>query len=99
MTDRYPTRTELQAIQEWNILEKPVKDLLDYIKDLWWMPGWGFSLKGKRVLRLELHTGGWSGNENIIDALKHNYLFWSLNWERSRRGGHYWFRIRPMVKP
>lgn len=37
------------------------------------------------------HTGGWSGNENIIAVLKESWLFgWLL--ERYDRGGHYYFR-------
>lgn len=44
------------------------------------------------ILNLELHTGGWSGNEDIIQALQNNKLFW-VNWEMSRVGGHYYFKI------
>lgn len=90
----YPTKEELETIKEWDILHGSIKDLLDYIESLWWAPDWGFHLKGKRVLQLELHTGGWSGNESIIEALQSNFMFWSMYWERSHRGGHYWFRIR-----
>jgi len=37
------------------------------------------------------HTGGWSGNEDIIAALRESWLFsWLL--ERYDRGGHYYFR-------
>jgi len=46
----------------------------------------------KKCLKLELHTGGWSGNELIIDALKKT-TFWMLYWTMSRRGGHYYFEI------
>ena len=41
---------------------------------------------------LELHTGGWSGNEDIIDKLS-DTLFWMICWESTRRGGHYYFEI------
>lgn len=38
------------------------------------------------------HTGGWSGNEDIIAVLKESWLFdWLL--ERYDRGGHYYFRV------
>ena len=38
------------------------------------------------------HTGGWSGNEDIIEALKDSWIF---NWllERYDSGGHYYFRL------
>jgi len=39
----------------------------------------------------ELHTGGWSGNEEIIRAMQDNRVWWGMFWESSRRGGHYEF--------
>ena len=90
----YPTDEQLKIISEWDTLEKPVTELIDYVRALWWMPEWGFHLKGKRVLRLELHTAGWSGNEDIIGALLSNRPFWFLYWRKSTAGGHYWFTIR-----
>ena len=98
MSDEYPREDELKTISEWNTLERPVEELLDYIKHLWWMPDWGFKLSGKRILRLELHTGGWSGNEDIIVALQENFLFWALFWHKSIAGGHYWFTIKRWPK-
>ena len=91
--NEYPTKEELETIEKWDILKKPIDEFLEYVHSLWWAPDWGFSLKGKHILRLELHTGGWSGNEDIIDALHRNWLFWSQCWESSRKGGHFWFKI------
>jgi hypothetical protein len=42
---------------------------------------------------LELHTGGWSGNEDIITALQQNRHFFIFYWTESRVGGHYTFKI------
>lgn len=39
---------------------------------------------------LELITGGWSENENLINLLR-NTGFWILWWQESRRGGYYKF--------
>lgn len=47
----------------------------------------------RKYLRLSLSTGGWSGNEDIIEALKQNKYFYSFYWLQSRRGGHYIFEI------
>lgn len=72
-------------------------------------PGWhGFVLRkrkprswqeknqyhAKDMIRiLELHTGGWSGNETTITFLEKNHLFWSLHWRRHDAGGHYYFEL------
>jgi hypothetical protein len=42
--------------------------------------------------KLELHTGGWSGNEEIISVLQ-NSMFWVMYWQKSERGGHYYFEL------
>lgn len=92
--DGYPTEEELKTIRKWTIL-KPVLDLIEYIREIWWQPEWGFKLKGKKVITLELHTGGWSGNEDIVNALSQS-MFWHLYWEKSCRGGHHYFTIKKL---
>ena len=92
MSNIYPRENELQTIAEWDLLNKPVTELLEYIRTLWKYDD-RFILTGKRVLKLYLSTGGWSGNESIISALKSNLLFWSIFWQKSEVGGHFWFRI------
>lgn len=91
-TNDYPTEKELEKIAKWDIRKNSVIELLEYIRRIWWMEDLLFNLTGKRVLKLRLHTGGWSGNEDIIYALKQN-LFWSMYWQKSLRGGHYYFKI------
>jgi len=99
--DPYPTDRELAIIRRWDTIKYRIPDLLEYIKSVWWMPDWGFKLyKGrdhlfrKACMKLELHTGGWSGNEEVIEALKRNFLFWSMHWRKHIAGGHFWFEIR-----
>lgn len=95
--DGYPTGKELDTIRNWDFNKKSIQDFLEHIHSCWhWAdgPGWqGYHLTGKNILRLELHTGGWSGNENVIEALCENFVFWVMYWEKSVRGGHYYFRI------
>ena len=91
--NKYPREEELITIKEWDLLEKSIIDLLDYVRELWKYDD-RFVLTGKRVLRLYLSTGGWSGNESIIGALEQNLFFWSLCWVKHIRGGHFWFEIR-----
>ena len=97
MVDKYgyPTKKELKTIIEWEInSNKDVCALIEHIRAMWQYADVGyFELKGKHVLHLRLSTGGWSGNEDIINALQKNYVFWLLYWQKSKRGGHYWFRI------
>ena len=43
---------------------------------------------GKQIL--ELTTGGWSDNEELIDKIADTW-FWFLWWQESKRGGYYKF--------
>lgn len=98
----YPTEVQEAMIRNWDTLKTGVKPLIDYVESLWWAPDWGFKLyRGKEhlfgkksVIKLQLHTGGWSGNESIIAALQSNMMFWWLCWRKSVVGGHYWFEFR-----
>jgi len=94
--DGYPTNQELKTIENWDFLTNftgGAKEFLPFLESIWWQSGWGFVLKGKKVLKLELHTGGWSGNEDIIISMQKT-MFWILCWQKSIRGGHYYFRIK-----
>ena len=91
--NEYPREEELKIIEEWDFLNKPaVIEFLDYVRNLWKYDD-RFVLTGKRILRLYLSTGGWSGNESIINALQKNFIFWTMCWVKHQRGGHYWFCI------
>ena len=86
----YPTERQLTTIRKWDLTQKSVIDLLDFVQPLW-------SYEDRFVRRhhtLRLSTGGWSGNEDIIGALRRNFLFWSMYWFKTQRGGHYWFNDR-----
>lgn len=89
--NEYPTKAELKKIREWNYL-KPM-ELIEYIRPYWKKYG-NMKITGKKVINLQMSTGGWSGNESIIEALNSiNNLFFTLWWQKSERGGHYWFKI------
>jgi hypothetical protein len=88
------TDQELKAIIFWN---GNARDLISYIQQIW---SWPTLIKcsGKKVLYFELHTGGLSEHEDIIRTLERT-IFWSLFWEKTVRGGHYYFKItKPDVK-
>lgn len=95
----YPEQHELDAIKNWDI--KDAFGLIEFIKERWAYNDairmeWGKDkLFKKPVLFLEMHTIGWSGNEDIINALLSNQMFslmWYTKWER---GGHYYFEVNP----
>ena len=92
-----------------------IHNLLDFVQRLWSYPDrfcWystAYSkeytkpdMSGKykvKYRKLYLSTGGWSGNESVIDALQDNFMFWAMCWAKTERGGHYWFEIPEIKKP
>lgn len=100
--DGYPLDDTLQRIKEWPV-SRDTKGLVAYIKNIWHWGDWGIveesgeserpGFDGVLVDRLILSTGGWSGNEEIIDAMRLNYAFWMFYWRVHRVGGHYTFEF------
>ena len=91
----YPLEETLQRVREW-----PVEDnhgLFLHLKALWRYYDYftGPALEGDEhggtVTRWYISTGGWSGHEELIAALRENTMVWAMCWEQSRRGGHYIF--------
>lgn len=92
--EKYPTEKQLCAIEDWDVSSTTkVNKLWEFIKPLW---HWEHYFQ-EEPDRYVLHTGGWSGNEEIIMAMKCNTIFWSLYWYSLRRGGHYVF-LKPRKK-
>lgn len=91
----YPSEVDLKYIKEFDLLKRPVKELLDHVEQIWEYGDWGFK---RTYHNLQLHTGGWSGNEDIIEALQHNFLFWGMYWQKELRGGHYYFNTGMVSK-
>lgn len=100
--DGYPTDEELDRIRTWTGTDW--RDWFAFIKSAgkYW-PGddpWGwteFDGKddfGKAIRVYHVSTGGWSGNEDIIAAMRENWIGWSMTWMEHRRGGHYRFNVR-----
>lgn len=86
------TADDLRLIANWSYDD--IEGLLDFVEGIWWMPDWGFQKEEMpEGWSLELHTGGWSGNEQIIQALQRNFMFWAMCWLKSERGGHYYFKV------
>jgi hypothetical protein len=82
-----------------NLEDFSLNGLKDFLEKLcvYWCHDYGYMeykirefKNGKFKFKLELHTGGWSDNETIISDLESNF-FWFLYWQKSVRGGHYYF--------
>lgn len=86
----YPEDEELEKIKSW-----PLGDwasLLEYVRQIWKYSDCGYwKQDGKKY---QISTGGWSGNEDLLFAMKSNVVFWASCWQSSKRGGHYEFELR-----
>ena len=97
----YPLERQLKKIENFDVMKSPDHPLklFHYIRTIWHWPDWGyyehwgFNFIRKKVFKIECHTGGWSGNECIIQALEKNKWVWAFFWEKSVRGGHFYFEI------
>jgi len=98
--DGYPTEETLDQIKTW-----PADDIaacLDFARAAWHWSDWcdeDLSAAEREVLHAEpgerfarFATGGWSGNEDIIAALKANMMIRGLAWRLSASGGLHIFR-------
>lgn len=82
----------MEEIVSWDISKTNL--LVEKLFDIWAYKNYiSKECKNDTTLILRLSTAGWSGNEEIIKALKRNRIFWSMFWAKSERGGHYTFEI------
>lgn len=108
--DGYPTDEALNYIETFDWQKGDVHELFAFIRSIW--TSWGYwvesgnwiesfvedsKFEGMNYMRYEFSTAGWSGNEEIIDALKKNVSLWNLCLESYRRGGHYVFDTRYVI--
>ncbi len=84
--DQYPTDKSLEQIKNY---KGDFVYLLASIAPL-------FEDYGRCVVigkHWKIATGGWSGCEDTIEALRDNQLFWLTCWYMSKRGGYYEFKV------
>lgn len=96
--DGYPTNAELKFLEQngrlcTESLEK-TEEYIDFIEGIWKYADDGYFKfsEYEGFIMLEMHSAGWSGNEEIISVLQRTF-FWFLYWEKSTRGGHHYFKI------
>lgn len=80
--DGYPTNETENAISLWD--DKDAAGWIDYIREAW---NHHYGRIWEEDGMVKFATGGWSGNESVITAMRENYVLWSLLWESSHRGG------------
>ena len=91
----YPTDEQLQFIRDYDPKLGPA-GLIKHLQEIWHWPDRIRLEPGIDDLTcLFLSTGGWSGNEDIIEVLE-STIFWLMFWQKSERGGHYYFEIPDM---
>ena len=95
--DGYPSRGALTKIRNWKVRDQAsLEAFWAFVRRTWKPPDY---FQEHEPGHWYLSTGGWSGNEDVIRALDRNYVFWSLCWQQSRRGGHYIFHIADRIRP
>ena len=85
---KYPSEFILKFLENETSIDFA---FINVIREEWEFADCGFFVWKGEVL--ELHTGGWSGNEDIIRALQRNKAFWKLL-EKEEAGGHYYFKLK-----
>lgn len=91
----YPTDEYLEWIRNYDILRGDPLWFFRVLVENWWHGDYGCEIsrkyKGKRTIAMS--TLGWSGNEDVIQAMRENFWLWSVYWFSHKRGGHYAFLI------
>jgi len=83
----YPTEEQLKQIETWQWND--FQGLMEFIEPIWEFSDCGYwKQEGNEY---HISTGGWSGNEEIIQAMQQNYVWWVQYWFQTNRGGHYIF--------
>jgi len=77
-------------IVHWDLAEESYMELIELLRTIW-CHKYGTMKTNKDCTKMELHTGGWSENEEIISALRQSQ-FWRAFWWKTERGGHYYFK-------
>jgi len=103
----YPTQETLAEISTWSF-GRGHRKLLEFASRAF-HPSYGRLEPSESKLPQEWHeddeetwvavTGGWSGNEEVISALRDNIGFWWTRWRVSVAGGYYEFGIERAVAP
>ncbi len=90
--DGYPTDATRDTLEYWDVND--FDGAMEYLAKAWHWPE-SVSRVGTAWVVV---TGGWSGNECLIAALKQNRRWWMNYWESSTRGGRHVFCRRSQTE-
>jgi hypothetical protein len=97
--DGYPTEEWLEFIRNYTpSQELPILKFVELLEEGWYFAPWGFTLKRKNKgkQKLLLSTGGWSGNEEIVESILSNLNLaaFHIRYKSWKAGGHHEFEIK-----
>ena len=90
--DGYPTDETLEAIENWDAMD--FRGLMKFVSDAWKYPEYVTYEETDDEIEYRFATGGWSGNEDLINAIRSNQIFYMCCWSMSNRGGKHVYSKR-----
>lgn len=95
----YPTPDALRLIENWH--HEYAVTWFEFIHSMWYASDWGWQSEvvphrfreGRNVMKFDVSTAGWSGNESIVKSMQKNEMLWWKTHYQTRRGGHYIFEL------
>lgn len=93
----YPTDETLKTISSWSYKDGFI-ELANYASKAWHWDDMATKREimlpdGRKLIEYTFITGGWSGNEDIICAMKNNAVFHAICWRESHRGGKHVYEV------
>lgn len=97
--DGYPTDEFIKWIENYDTIKNDPFIFIQIILDNWYHGdhGWKIQRKYRGEWKVLISTCGWSGNEDMMMALKGNFVFWMSHYFSHQRGGHYIFKFRKFI--
>ena len=96
--DGYPTDETLDILRNWDDFSSSgYQQWIEFAHKAWhWNDMVIIGTDSENIIlsdrkMVQFHTGGWSGNEDIISAMQGNVL-WLVNFQNHRTGGHFELR-------
>jgi hypothetical protein len=84
--DGYPDDETFDQLKAWP--QDDFEGLMAFLQSEWIYPDY---IHRSDDGSWRVSTGGWSGHEDLISALRDNIMWWMFYWRASRSGGHYIF--------